>query len=1468
MKKNIKAKILAVFSVFAASALTIGASIGLSPVKAERSVKSICGKNITLSASLPENLGLGDKRKGALFTATESGTTFTLGDVFVGTFETDFRVYSDESHDGNIEKQRNIGDIKSSVYSNKYTDLDELIFTVQDAEKNDNKFDIVIRSGSGDCELLPNLSVLYGGEEFGIYYDPYLNSTISGSRNATKIRNGQGFYTQLTGSSFCNLTYKTYSTPFTKPDSTILGFDAETMTVYTYIYREQKTTREKVTVLDLSSGFNDFRITPVADGFEKYTVSLTCNKIKPNKTAKVLMYSINGQTLENNEFAKDNAAPNVYFKVPVVIGTGIEFKMPVTVYDVVDGMGNFDGDVFITLGKKELPVTVKDGYIAFTPDKEGVAELELNVSDKAGNTKTEKRVIIVLDSPFGFGYETDIPLTGSYGVGETLTCSSFSLSPDYYEADYALFYTLRKDGTIVSGHESKPLRGLLYKFAEEGEYKLSVEAENYSGTVDFTYYVSKEIAGFTLSDDIQKQAYQNGRLDLPTAEVTRNDEKKAAELLICAPSGKKYSAENFTYLDETGVYTLTYSADFSGKTYSRDYKVNSIRTSNYFDGAGVTETLNVSSNFYDGISGVELKPAEGGTVTATYGQVVDLNCFSNQKALVKIFSQRLPDGNWGPLPKVRLTDKHDPLNYAEVRAVINYDWNYQHFIVYYEVGLSSTVKTMSSIQSFYSHDGLCMYGYKGASLNLYWLNAEQAFTIPYWEDVPVKSNKWKMSEIDPTWKGFTTGEVYLSVTFDQAVLVSEIGGADLSSSGTKQDNEAPTVMVNKEGYDEYPVAVLGRDFPLFDAYAYDGVSGIINVETAVYLDYYNFFKRIVCSNTKSFIPREEGVYYVEYRATDAWGNIGVKVLEVNVMSESDYREMNIEFDGEHQRSLLFGEEIKLPEIVGYKGGTGNINVDKTITTNGVTIPLENGYMPESVGEYVISYTLTDYIGTKKNVTYEIVVESGDKPVIKDGALPFNYVLNGSEVVFPLLEAFSSEGGVLSKVPVKIQVKQEGKEDVILEAPYKFIPVIGGEAERISVVYFAENKNGRRSELAEKSFIVVNPYLSVDSEDKNYGHFDMKKFFAVSDGITVSSSNEWSYVKMDATKDSEFCYVNKLLAKNLSLNLVVPEGYANMSSVEVTMTDSLDPSQQIVLRFLKNGADCMLRVNDNVQLIAFKDARFGSLDGISFGYSNNSCNVTNGSTTIYTTIKETINGKKFEGFTSGYVYIKVALVGVMGESVVRVLKVNGQVFSNRSNTIGNPLTECEVEEFIPTRIEVGQTLVVPAIRANCVLYGIKDVLVSVRVNGKYELKDARFTDELSYEIKNNADCRIEYKAVTYFGKTISLVSYQISVVETEAPVIEVSKAPVEKTVLGNVVKLYTATAKDSVSGEGLLYNSGDPIPSGTVLKIIVIDPNLSKHQVFADDLSFTANMKGVWRVVYFAYDECYNIAQVEYKIEVE
>jgi len=75
------------------------------------------------------------------------------------------------------------------------------------------------------------------------------------------------------------------------------------------------------------------------------------------------------------------------------------------------------------------------------------------------------------------------------------------------------------------------------------------------------------------------------------------------------------------------------------------------------------------------------------------------------------------------------------------------------------------------------------------------------------------------------WKGFTTGEVRLSVTAREyrtnkipyRMIFTEIGGAELKGT---EDKEGPEITVDFGEYEEnnLPEAFKGEEYPVFDFY--------------------------------------------------------------------------------------------------------------------------------------------------------------------------------------------------------------------------------------------------------------------------------------------------------------------------------------------------------------------------------------------------------------------------------------------------------------------------------------------------------------------------------------------------------------------------------------------------------------------------------------------------------------------------
>ena len=220
--------------------------------------------------------------------------------------------------------------------------------------------------------------------------------------------------------------------------------------------------------------------------------------------------------------------------------------------------------------------------------------------------------------------------------------------------------------------------------------------------------------------------------------------------------------------------------------------------------------------------------------------------------------------------------------------------------------------------------------------------------------------------------------------------------------------------------------------------------------------------------------------------------------------------------------------------------------------------------------------------------------------------------------------------------------------------------------------------------------------------------------------------------------------------------------------------------------------------------------------------------------------------------------------------MKIAKINGQTFSDMSN-ITRPLVEYETDYFIESDLKLGETLKVPAIEVNSVLFGIRNVTVTISANGKTVVEKQPADKEYSFEITQNDRCRIVYEAETFFGKPVTVATFYSNIIEYEPPVITVEKAPKAKVKKGDRVTIYNATAKDNVSGEGSLYPS-TLSDSGknrltVVCQVFVVSPSLKISQLYSDNLSFIAEEKGTYTVRYYAYDENHNFSVVEYKVAV-
>ena len=206
---------------------------------------------------------------------------------------------------------------------------------------------------------------------------------------------------------------------------------------------------------------------------------------------------------------------------------------------------------------------------------------------------------------------------------------------------------------------------------------------------------------------------------------------------------------------------------------------------------------------------------------------------------------------------VRLTDVNDPKNYVDI-SVYKGSWGNEWS--YVKSGANGQVKSgwENGVVLNAYHTGCPIgFSFSGESLfgneliQLYYDNEERAV---YVDNIKRPGYSYGNQVIDldsldcfsenTLWKGFSTGEVILSIHFEYVqtteskILVKSIAGVDLGGEYIS-DSEGPNISVDLEEYNigDLPKGLVNVKYPIFKAKAFDKINGFVDYSVKVYKDY-------------------------------------------------------------------------------------------------------------------------------------------------------------------------------------------------------------------------------------------------------------------------------------------------------------------------------------------------------------------------------------------------------------------------------------------------------------------------------------------------------------------------------------------------------------------------------------------------------------------------------------------------------
>ncbi len=981
---------------------------------------------------------------------------------------------------------------------------------------------------------------------------------------------------------------------------------------------------------------------------------------------------------------------------------------------------------------------------------------------------------------------------------------------------------------------------------------------------------------FSLDGELEESYDVGERLNLPKGTFTVDGKNYEAVTTLYNPDGTVTAADSVTLKTE-GRYTLEYTCTQTGQ--AEEYTFTVDKDLIEFDGEGLIKSSSVygkDESVYDtGLTGlnVELYANE----TMNFNQVIDLNDFAAGESIFKMYviPETLGYYNARTL-KFRFTDIYDPDNYVDVYASAmqvaepEKETNVTKFNTTYLLGgangqvptgiewrnTDGTLYTVHQANLFGFLAPVSPYGYKNKQENVGKEYLELGFDLNE-KTVTSTSSEGKSNVVvdldaeymNTKWKGFTTGEVRLSVTAREyrtnkipyRMIFTEIGGAELKGT---EDKEGPEITVDFGEYEEnnLPEAFKGEEYPVFDFTAYDYFTEVKSTSVKVFYDYNSSARKEVTIKNGKFVPDRTGQYTIEYTATDYYGNENKKTVEIlSVLPKKPA----LDISSERVTEVSAGDTVQIADV-SASGGSGEVEVTVFAKNGEHEAEITDGkFTADYAGEYTITYTAADFLGNTAEEEYKVTVKDDKKPEILDDACLPKYLLEGFEYKVPVPTGLSYGAGT-QKTNVTVRITDGNGTTECTTGRHTFKADQNGKAE---IKYIVTDKNG----TTEKSYTL--PVLTV----KNGTGYDLSKYF-YSDTVTAEArQNDILLSAASGTKEQTVEFVNAVITDGLNLGVKVNSAENNFSSFSIYLTDAENENISIRLQFVKGadaGSDSYMIYNGDDKLLI--DPSFYNDEEIALTYSESDRNIH--IVNAAAKITETVSGETFEGFPGKKVYVRFVFEEVSGAASISVSKINSQLMSNYSGDSVKPMVYIFGE--YAKKYSLNDTIPVLNALAGDVIDPSPDITVTLTDhNGEIvtsvdgvRLENVSAEEVLYFKAEKYGNYLLTYTATDEAGKTTTYYR-AINVEDIVPPEIQVNGEIAETVKTGSDVAVPFASVTDNLDEAPML------------LRILVL-PDGSQTILSETADAFRAIYSGVYKLRYIAWDSEGNFSMTEFTVTAE
>lgn len=717
-------------------------------------------------------------------------------------------------------------------------------------------------------------------------------------------------------------------------------FDYQTGQLYADMAKKGVETG-KLLVADLS----DVKYVGEGNLWDKFTtgeVEFSIKISKLSKDANLMVLNIDGQNLAG-EFTKDTTPPSIFVDYEGNSETAVPYGIVNKTYTIFDSyardlVGGVLQNIAVNVYRKEgsalleIPVEGK----TFTPSRVGEYVIKYSVYDSAKN-KAEKTVSVFVKE------EKDIP-NKSYEFSDKNIC-------DIFVGEYFRFFegvaaggsgklTTRME-ILLDGKKIETDDDNGFVVEKAGNYTVSVVVSDYLGESEPFMYTLQAIYSpnaIMQEKTMPKAVILGEKFEIPQFEAyIYSEEGKTAITPKIYINGNEISGNTYT---PTEVGTLDIDFVAQGTTYSYEVEVltSQEKTETYTQRFFLTDaeisalTRSMVFTFDKGI-----------TINVVRKIDVDFLNFviSSEEAIVA------GDQEENTIPAGTNLAKIDCTIVDSVDSSIK---------------ITFSLVKKDSQDSYLEYCGV-RYSIKNATFDSYSKNFNVSFDATTNKLYVGQLAICELNQLDngKTFKGFTSGEVYLSfaatpTTGKAAIGIVSIAGQSFNST-IKLDRVGPELQV----LGDFSEVKIGDTLNIPAAEAFDFISGIRSVcVTVVSPSNEVLLNNVDITIDKTITISEFGKYKIQYRATDGRGVTKETNYTIGVL---DTQPPEIILLGELPESIKVGKVVKIPamEVVDNNSGVENIKTYiYVITPNGEMLGINNNqFTAERKGEYIVVYVAMD-----------------------------------------------------------------------------------------------------------------------------------------------------------------------------------------------------------------------------------------------------------------------------------------------------------------------------------------------------------------------------------------------------------------------------------------------------------------------------------------------------------------------------